>query len=157
VKPANILLEGAQLRVKITDFGLARAVDDASLSRSGTVSGTPMYMAPEQAVGQTLDQRADLFSLRSVLYPTVSGRPPFRADNTPAVLRRLVEDTPRPIRDIVPETPTWLCDIIAKLHAKKPEDRFQSARLVADVLADCEAQLKAHGKVQELSRIPRPT
>ena len=67
----------------------------------------------------------------------------------------MAEDTPRPIREIIPETPQWLCDIIAKLHAKNPDDRYQSAREVADVLADCEAQLKANAKLKDYSRIPR--
>jgi serine/threonine protein kinase len=156
VKPGNILLEGPQLRVKITDFGLARAVDDASLTRSGTVAGTPMYMSPEQMQGVPLDHRADLFSLGSVLYTMAAGRPPFRAPNTLAVLRRVAEDTPRPIRELVPETPPWLCDIIARLHAKDPAARFQSAREVAEILADCEAQMKAKGNVQDFSRIPPP-
>jgi len=138
VKPANILLEnGIEERVKITDFGLARAADDASLTQSGFIAGTPMYMAPEQARGEAIDQRTDLFSLGSVLYVMTSGRPPFRASNTVAVLKRVCEDTPRPIREIIPETPQWLCDIISKLHAKHPEDRFQTAQEVADVLARC--------------------
>ncbi len=71
-----------------------------------------------------------------------------------AVLKRVAEDPPRPIREIIPETPQWLCDIIAKLHAKDPDDRYQSAREVADVLADCEAQLKANAKLKDYSRIP---
>ena len=156
IKPGNVLIEGgAQNRVKITDFGLARAADDASMTQSGMVAGTPMYMAPEQAKGETLDQRADLFSLGSVMYVMAAGRPPFRAATTFAVLKRVVEEAPRPIRDLIPETPQWLCDIIAKLHAKDPKDRFQSAREVADVLADCESQLKQNSRVQDLSRIPR--
>jgi formylglycine-generating enzyme required for sulfatase activity len=113
-----------------------------------------MYMAPEQALGHKLDQRADLFSLGSVLYQMVSGRPPFRASTTVAVLKRVAEDKARAIREIIPETPQWLCDIIAKLHAKNPDDRYQSAREVADVLADCEAQLKANAKLKDYSRIP---
>jgi serine/threonine protein kinase len=155
IKPGNILLEGGSHKAKITDFGLARAADDASISQSGVIAGTPMYMAPEQALGQSIDQRADLFSLGSVLYQMVSGRPPFRASSALAVLKRVAEETPRPIPEIIPETPTWLCNIIAKLHAKNPEDRYQSAREVADVLADCEAQLKASSKLQDYSRIPR--
>jgi serine/threonine protein kinase len=155
IKPGNILLEGGQQKVKLTDFGLARAADDASLSQSGIIAGTPMYMAPEQAKGETLDQRADLFSLGSVLYQMAAGRPPFRANSAVAVLKRVAEDTPRPIREIIPETPQWLCDIIARLHAKNPDDRYQSAREVADVLADCEAQLKAHARLKDYSRIPR--
>ncbi|QDU21949.1 bifunctional serine/threonine-protein kinase/formylglycine-generating enzyme family protein [Urbifossiella limnaea] len=155
IKPGNVLLEGGAGRVKITDFGLARAADDASISQSGIIAGTPMYMAPEQAKGDKLDQRADLFSLGSVLYQMAAGRPPFRANSTVAVLKRVAEDTPRDIREIVPEVPQWLCDIIAKLHAKNPDDRYQSAREVADVLADCEAQLKANSKLKDFSRIPR--
>src|SRR5262249_49939683 len=86
IKPADLLLEaGAQERVKITDFGLARTADDASISQSGLIAGTPLYMAPEQAQGQPLDPRADLFSLGSVLYVMCSGRPPFRAPTTLAV------------------------------------------------------------------------
>ncbi|QDV35218.1 protein kinase domain-containing protein [Tautonia plasticadhaerens] len=154
IKPGNILLEGGAGRVRITDFGLARAADDASISQSGIIAGTPMYMAPEQAKGETLDQRADLFSLGSVLYQMAAGRPPFRANNVVAVLKRVAEDTPRDIREIIPETPQWLCDIIASLHAKDPAGRFQTAREVADLLADCEAQLKASSKLEDFSRIP---
>jgi len=128
IKPGNVLLEGGHQKVKITDFGLARTADDASISQSGIIAGTPLYMAPEQAQGQPLDQRADLFSVGSVLYQMVSGRPPFRANSVVAVLKRVAEETPRPIREIIPETPQWLCDIIAKLHAKNPDDRYQSAR-----------------------------
>lgn len=142
IKPANVLIEGGPLgRVRITDFGLARAADDASLTQSGMVAGTPLYMAPEQAKGETLDHRADLFSLGSVLYVLTSGRPPFRAPTTFGVLKRVVDDMPRAISELIPETPRWLCDIISKLHAKDPEDRFQSARDVADALANCEAKL----------------
>ena len=80
IKPSNILLEsGIDLHVKITDFGLARAANDASLTYSGVIAGTPMYMAPEQTQGEVVDHRADLFSLGSVLYTMCSGRPPFRA------------------------------------------------------------------------------
>ncbi len=155
IKPGNVLLEGSQQKVKITDFGLARTADDASISQSGIIAGTPTYMAPEQALGQPLDQRADLFSLGSVLYQMVTGRPPFRANSMVAVLKRVAEDKPRAIRETIPETPQWLCDIIAKLHAKDPDKRYQSAREVADVLADCEAQLKANSRLKDFSRIPR--
>ncbi len=150
IKPGNILLEDGSQKVKITDFGLARAADDASISQSGIVAGTPMFMAPEQALGHKIDQRADLFSLGSVLYQMVSGRPPFRAPTTLAVLKRVAEESPRPIPEIIPETPAWLCGIIAKLHAKDPEQRFQSARAVADLLAACEAKLKAKQEVTNI-------
>jgi serine/threonine protein kinase len=147
IKPANILLENGVERVKITDFGLARAVDDASLTQSGVVAGTPMYMSPEQAEGLTIDHRSDLFSLGTVLYAMCTGRPPFRATGTMAVLKRVIEDTPRPIREINSEIPNWLVDIIGKLHAKKPEERYPSAREVAEVLGQHLAELQAHGSV----------
>lgn len=138
VKPANILLEmGDELHVKLTDFGLARTADDASLSQSGILAGTPMFMAPEQARGEPLDHRADLFSLGSVLYTMCVGHPPFRAPTTFAVLKRLVDDSPRPIRDAIPEVPDGLCQVIARLHAKNPKDRFGSAQEVEEALAGC--------------------
>lgn len=147
IKPANILIEaGIEQRVKITDFGLARAADDASLTRSGIISGTPMYMAPEQAQGLPLDHRADLFSLGSVLYQMASGRPPFRASTTVAVLRRVADEMPRPIQDIMPSVPDWYCKIVAKLHAKRPEDRIQSAREVADLFARNQAAIQENGR-----------
>jgi hypothetical protein len=156
VKPANILLEGGpQPRVKITDFGLARAADDASLTQSGILAGTPMFMAPEQASGETLDHRADLFSLGSVLYTMCTGRPPFRAKGMLAVLKRVAEDTPRPIREIIPEVPQWLCAIIAQLHAKNPDDRFASAQEVAEVLTQHLDQVQPRGNVQP-PRLPAP-
>src|SRR5206468_3906977 len=80
IKPANILLENGVERVKLSDFGLARAVDDASLTQSGVVAGTPQYMSPEQARGEAVDHRADLFSLGSVLYAMCTGHSPFRAE-----------------------------------------------------------------------------
>ncbi len=135
IKPANILLENGVEHVKITDFGLARAVDDASLTQSGVIAGTPQYMSPEQAEGEAVDHRSDLFSLGSVLYTMCTGRPPFRADNTMAVLQRVCEDAPRPIREINPEVPDCLAAIVAKLHAKDPADRFQSAAEVAELLS----------------------
>ncbi len=109
-----------------------------------------MFMAPEQAQGDKLDHRADLFSLGSVLYTMCSGRPPFRANNTLAVLKRVAEDTPRPIPEIIPEVPQWLCDVIARLHAKKPEDRFASAQEVADLLRRRLAQMQHPENVQAL-------
>jgi serine/threonine protein kinase len=135
VKPANVLLENGVQRVKLTDFGLARAADDASLTQSGLIAGTPTYMSPEQANGEPVDHRSDLFSLGSVLYELCTGRPPFRAPNTAAVLRRVSEETPRPIREVNPDIPGQLCRLIGRLHAKKPVDRPASATEVADLLS----------------------
>jgi serine/threonine protein kinase/Leucine-rich repeat (LRR) protein len=156
IKPGNILLEDGALHVRITDFGLARAADDASVTHSGFVAGTPMYMAPEQALGETTDQRADLFSLGSVLYAMCSGRPPFRAANTVAVLKRVVEDTPRPIQEINPEIPEWLCELISRLHAKNPADRSTSAQDVADVLGRRLAELQGPVSIPAIVDVARP-
>ncbi len=135
IKPSNILLEDGTERVKIADFGLARAADDGTISPVGMVAGTPMYMAPEQATGEPIDQRADLFSLGSVLYVMCTGSPPFQAASAVAVLESVVQDTPRPVREIAPEIPEWLCDLIAQLHAKNPGDRPASVQEVVDLLA----------------------
>jgi serine/threonine-protein kinase len=142
VKPANILLENGVERVRLTDFGLARAVADAGLTHSGVVAGTPHYMAPEQAGGETVDHRADLFSLGSTLYAMCAGHPPFRAESPLAVLRRVCDDQPRPVREINPEVPTWLEAIIARLMAKDPADRYQTATEVALLLERCLAHVQ---------------
>ena len=154
IKPANILLETGTGRVKITDFGLARTVDDASLTRSGQVIGTPLYMSPEQAQGLSVDQRSDLFSLGSVMYVMASGRPPFRASTTLGVLKRVVEDRPRPIDEVLSDVPEWLIAIISKLHAKDREDRFGSAAEVGDLLERCQAELRIHGRVVSPELLP---
>jgi eukaryotic-like serine/threonine-protein kinase len=148
IKPSNILLTGGPAeRAKISDFGLARAVDDASMTSSGLIAGTPMYMAPEQARGESLDHRADLFSLGSVLYQMASGRPPFRAASTVAVLKRVCEDTPRPLHDVLPGFPGWLETVIFKLLEKEPNDRYQTAQELADLLARCQREHEHDGYV----------
>ncbi len=80
VKPGNVLLENGIERVKLTDFGLARAADDVNITQTGHIAGTPQYMSPEQAEGRAVDQRSDLFSLGSVMYAMCTGRAAFRAD-----------------------------------------------------------------------------
>ncbi|MGE3408173.1 MAG: SUMF1/EgtB/PvdO family nonheme iron enzyme [Pirellulales bacterium] len=135
IKPSNILLQNGIQRVKIVDFGLARAADDISITQPGQIAGTPLYMSPEQAEGKTVDHRSDLFSLGSVLYTMCAGRPAFRADSTVAVLRRVCDDTPRPIREINPELPDWLGQIVGKLLFKAKQDRYQTAAELADQLS----------------------
>ncbi len=121
VKPSNILLDGTVDRALLTDFGLARAVDDASLTTSGIIAGTPQYMSPEQARAESVDHRSDLFSLGSVMYAMCTGQAPFRAESCYGVLRLIADKEPRPIREINPEIPEWLCKIINKLMAKQPK------------------------------------
>jgi hypothetical protein len=106
------------------------------------IAGTPEYMSPEQARGDAVDHRADLFSLGSVLYAMCTGRPPFRAETTMGVLRRICDDQPRDLLEINPDVPVWLAAIIEKLLAKKPIDRFQSADEVARLLERCLAHIQ---------------
>jgi len=134
IKPSNILLERNVQRAYIVDFGLARAADDASLTRSGFLAGTPDYMSPEQARGESIDARSDLFSLGSVLYTMLTGHPPFRAASPMAVLNRISQDTPRSILACSPQVPRWLAGFIERLHSKLPEDRFGSAAEVGELL-----------------------
>ena len=134
VKPSNILLQNSVQRVKITDFGLARATDDVGMTKTGEVTGTPQYMSPEQAQGLPVDTRSDLFSLGSVLYAMCTGRSPFRAETSVASLRRVCDDTPRPVREINPDVPDWFVEIIDRLLEKDANDRFQTAEEVSELL-----------------------
>lgn len=140
IKPCNILVEtvAGESRAKIADFGLALSKADARLTQSGMVAGTPMYMAPEQASAALIDNRADLFSLGSVLYTMLAGQPPFGDSNPSLVLGRIVGTEARPIRQIAPHVPVSVCRVVAKLHAKRPEQRYQSGIELAEALAKCQ-------------------
>jgi len=151
VKPANILLNKGVDRVMLTDFGLARAVDDASLTRTGLIAGTPQFMSPEQARGDAIDARSDLFSPGSVLYTMATGRRPFRAETSFGILRRITDTQPRPMREVNSKIPDWLAAIVEKLHAKVPNARFASAEEVARLLEGCLAH------VQQPTAAPLPT
>lgn len=142
VKPSNILLDGTVERALLTDFGLARAVDDASITRTGIIAGTPQYMSPEQARGGSVDARSDLFGLGCVLYAMCTGRPPFRAESSYAILRMITDDEPRSIREINPDIPDWLCLLISRLMAKSPDARFGNALGVAALLEQCLAHVQ---------------
>jgi serine/threonine-protein kinase len=142
VKPANILLEKGVDRVLLTDFGLARAIDDAALTRSGIIAGTPQYMSPEQAKGEAIDHRTDLFSLGSVLYAMCTSRPPFRAETTMGILRRICDGEARPVREVNSEVPSWLAAIIERLLTKSKEARYESAEEVASLLEKCLAHVQ---------------
>jgi serine/threonine-protein kinase len=127
IKPSNILLENDVERALLTDFGLARAADDATVTRTGVIAGTPHYMSPEQASGGTVDDKSDLFGLGSLLYFTATGHPPFRAEKPLAVLNRICRDRHRPVWEINPDVPDGLSDVIDRLLEKKPHRRLASA------------------------------
>ena len=137
IKPENILLEEGIERVTITDFGLARAVDDNSVTRQGTIAGTPMYMSPEQARGEQIDQKSDLFSLGSVLYALCTGHPPYQADTSYGVMRRIIDESPVAVRQRNPAIPEWLAAIVDTLMAKQKADRFESASETAQLFEAC--------------------
>ncbi|MEZ6039247.1 MAG: protein kinase [Planctomycetaceae bacterium] len=150
IKPGNVLLPENVERVLITDFGLARAADDASLTRSGVIAGTPQYMSPEQAKGEGIDARSDLFSLGSMMYAMATGHPPFRAETPYGILRRITDHPHRPVQELRTDLPSWLCSVIDRLLAKDAAARFTSAEVVAQLLEDCLAH------VQQPSQVPLP-
>ena len=150
IKPGNILLEKNVDRVLITDFGLARTVDDATLTCTGMIAGTPAYMSPEQARGDLVGPSSDLFSLGSVMHAMCTGESPFTADSTVAILRRVSDDQSKNIRQLNPDIPTWLVTLISRLHEKDPLRRPRGTRQVADWLKQCLAH------VQEPDRLPLP-
>jgi serine/threonine protein kinase len=160
IKPGNVWLEriadpsgqSATVRVKVLDFGLARvAGDDVRLTQTGAVLGTPSYMSPEQARGEHLDQRSDLFSLGSVLYTLCTGLAPFRGETTLAVLTALAVDTPQPVRDLNPTVPSALAGLISRLLAKAAADRPATA---AEVIAELRAIERATPSVEWVAPDP---
>jgi serine/threonine protein kinase len=144
VKPANIWLEEPHGRVKILDLGLARPVREVTgLTRPDLIVGTPGYMSPEQARGEALDARTDLFSLGCVLYETCTGAAPFTGTTALALLTALAVDDPRPVREANPEVPERLAGLVARLLAKSPEDRPPSAAAILEEFERIERELQA--------------
>ena len=142
IKPGNILLEEDVERALVTDFGLAQTVDDASLTQTGVVAGTPNYMSPEQAVGSATDHRSDLFSLGSVLYFMATGHAPFRAERAMGVLNRICHSAHTPAWQVNPEIPNRVSDIIDRLLQKNPKRRFASAAQAEKELRGALAELQ---------------
>ena len=142
IKPANILIEEGNGRVLISDFGLARALDDASLTMSGMIAGTPQFMSPEQARGEVIDARSDLFSLGSLLYTLSTGRPPFRAETPLAVLRKISETKPRPIHVINEQMPPWLDQLVGRLMQADVTNRVGSAEQAVELLREAHAHVR---------------
>lgn len=127
IKPGNVLLEADGARALLSDFGLARALDDATLTHSGMLTGTPDYMSPEQARGQTVGPASDLFSLGSMLYAMLTGHPPFRASEPMAVMNRICHQPHVPLANDHPEIPLEIARMIDKLLSKEAKRRFGSA------------------------------
>jgi hypothetical protein len=134
VKPANILLEAGTCNVKITDFGLARGANNATVTEEGRIAGTPQFMSPEQALCRPFDHRSDLFSLGGVLYAMCAGRPPFVAETALGALRAIADDAPLPVSQVNPKIPEPLQQAISCLLEKDPQNRPQSAAAAAAML-----------------------
>ena len=137
LKPGNVLVgkgEGDDFAPHVVDFGLARDAEDTGLTRPGTVTGTPAYLSPEQALGQTLDRRTDVYSLGVVLYELLGGRPPFQGENPPQTLIRLIREEAVPLSKLNPAVPRDLETVVMKCLEKDPNRRYDSARSLADDL-----------------------
>ncbi len=136
IKPANIMLLDSG-EPKIMDFGVAKlATSTVRLTSTGQFFGTPLFMAPEQALGQTVDGRSDLFSLGTVAYEMLTAHRPFDADNVPRILTRVAYEEPKPPSSLVAGLPPALDDVIARALAKTPGDRYQRGVDLAEDLED---------------------
>ena len=127
VKPANILLTDDG-QVKVADFGIARAVSSQSVTQTAAVFGTAAYVAPEQAQGENVDRRTDIYALGCVLYELLTGRQPFAADSAVALAYKHVSEPPTPPSRINPDISPQLESVVLKAMAKTPVDRYQTAR-----------------------------
>ncbi len=134
VKPDNIMLERATGRAVVTDFGIARSEATSGLTAVGEVIGTPHFMSPEQAAGETLDGRSDLYSLGCVAFFAVTGHPPFDAPNTTGLLALHLTQRPPPVLSRRPDLPAPLARVIDQLLQKEPADRFGSGEELVTAL-----------------------
>jgi serine/threonine-protein kinase len=154
VKPGNVLWDAEAGRYKLTDFGLAKALDEAGLTRTGVLAGTPEYLSPEQAEGTAIDARSDLFSLGSLLYAACAGVSPFHAETTLGVLHRVRTHVPAPLDEARAECPPSLARLVSRLLAKNSKDRYSSAGAVVDDLRrrECDADGVAHAMRPSMAR-----
>ncbi len=141
LKPQTVSPLG--FRCKIVDFGLVRSADDdTELTHSGVVLGTPRFMSPEQAQGEPVDHRCDLFSLGSVLYRLCAGRAPFQGTNLTSMLVAVAHDAPVPIETVCPRLDPKFAQLIGKLLSKDPDERIQSAAEVTQQIRRIEHRLR---------------
>ncbi len=156
IKPDNIWLDAKTGLAKILDFGLVRCADnDAGLTHTGTIMGTPRYMAPEQAQGGAVDHRSDLFSLGSVLYHLVSGQTPFEGSNLTAMLIAVAQAEPRDLTSLAPNVNPRLAKLIMQLLEKDPARRPQTAAEVVETLQTIDEQ--SNGQVSDTEQVETPS
>ncbi|MDX1454120.1 MAG: protein kinase [Gammaproteobacteria bacterium] len=139
VKPANIVFTGEGRELKVTDFGVAHLVD-ASSTKTGTILGSPSFMSPEQVSGHRVDGRSDLWSLGVTLYQLLSGHLPFTGEPMATLMFRIANEEPNDIRGWRPELAADIVAVLEKALQKKPGDRFQSGREMAEALRACKQE-----------------
>jgi tetratricopeptide (TPR) repeat protein len=126
LKPANVLID-RDGRAYITDFGVARSLASGGLTQSGAIVGTPDYLSPEQARGESVDARSDLYALGLILYEMLTGAMPFAGGTVPEILAQRMLRTPPPVTQLKPQTPAWLARLVDRLLRPQPAHRLQSA------------------------------
>ncbi len=136
IKPGNLLVDGEE-HLKVADFGLAKPSDpNLSLTRGNTVMGTPYYMAPEQALGEPLDHRADMYSIGCTFHHLLAGEPPFDGPSQMAVIAKHLKEKPTPIRQRAPRVPPRLAGILDRLLEKEPAKRFPTYEALIHALEE---------------------
>lgn len=157
IKPENILIDNQINRVIITDFGLARRQSEEPMTQTGIVAGTINYMSPEQASGQPIDGRSDLFSLGSLLFYLAAGVLPFQSDAPMGVLNKISNEPHTDVRTFNPDVSATLVGLIDRLLAKKPEHRFQTASELEMILTQYVTHLNqpATFPLPEFNSVPR--
>jgi len=133
LKPQNIMVDG-QGRVTVMDFGIARSVETPGMTQTGAVIGTPEYMSPEQAKGEHVDARSDLFTLGLIFYELLTGETPFRADTAYAMLLKRTTQKAKPLIEVDPSIPQKINDVVVKCLETDAGQRYQSAREILEDL-----------------------
>ncbi|HTG54421.1 MAG TPA: serine/threonine-protein kinase, partial [Gemmatimonadaceae bacterium] len=155
IKPDNILLDKDDGRAMVTDFGIARAIQegaDSRLTATGVAIGTPAYMSPEQAAGdREIDGRSDLYALGVVGYQMLAGRLPFQASSTPSMLMKHISERPQPVTSLRAETPPDLAQCVMTLLEKEPAHRFPNAGALSQALRGDKSALPAPAPPSEIA------
>jgi serine/threonine protein kinase len=151
IKPGNVMITNTG-SVKITDFGLAKLTHGTTVHTAvDSILGTPLYMSPEQAIGESVDQRSDLFSLGTVLYELLTGKQPFTSENYMGVIQNIINKEIPNVCEVNPGVPNDVEALVAKALARKQDERFQSAREFRQAI---ETVMGADGLARALARIP---
>ena len=157
VKPQNVLLNGDG-RAKVTDFGIARSVDvEQGMTQTGTVMGTSHYLSPEQARGEPVDEKSDVYALGAVLFELLTGEVPFSGDNFVAVAMRHIHEQPRDVRELRLDIPPRVAAAVARALEKDPAKRFPTMRDFADELNACLKELTDEAPAENPTMIVRPS